>query len=216
MFARGVFSFNPARLPAFPQNRPTPIIPALARSSSKSNYSRTYTVPGEGDIPVFLSDQFTALFPQKPCAPPSFFSISCALFHFPYHTYLPPFLYLPHSFQKNRGCTPCLAKSGPERTGRAKLTRLGRRPLRGNCFYESPVTDHQSLPLPHQPPLLPLPPPFPFTAHSQFCYRAFTHPSPWLVTMDPSQGTNSYTMPTVNTRPTVHFYRCDPPGEIRS
>jgi hypothetical protein len=56
----------------------------------------------------------------------------------------------------------------------------------------------------------------PFTAHSQSCYRAFTHPSLCLVTMDPSQGTNSYTMPTVNTRPTVHFYRCDLPGEIRS
>ena len=55
-----------------------------------------------------------------------------------------------------------------------------------------------------------------FTAHSQSCYRPFTHPSPSLVTMIPSQGSNSHTMPTVNSRPTVHFYRCDPPGEIRS
>jgi len=58
--------------------------------------------------------------------------------------------------------------------------------------------------------------PPPFTAHSQSCYRPFTHPSPSLVTINPSQGTNSYTMPIVNTRPTVHFYRCDPPREIRS
>ena len=55
-----------------------------------------------------------------------------------------------------------------------------------------------------------------FTCHSQFCYRGFTHPSPCLVTMLPSQGTNTYTMPTVNTRRTVHFYQCDPPSEIPS
>jgi hypothetical protein len=57
---------------------------------------------------------------------------------------------------------------------------------------------------------------FPFTSHSQSCYPTFTHPSRSLVTMIPSQGTNSYTMPIALSRPTVHFYRCDLPGEIRS
>jgi hypothetical protein len=73
-----------------------------------------------------------------------------------------------------------------------------------------------SVPLPPQPPLLPLPPSPPFTSHSQSCYRPFTHPSPCLVTINPCQGTNSYTMPIAIRMPTVHFYRCDPPGEIRS
>jgi hypothetical protein len=56
----------------------------------------------------------------------------------------------------------------------------------------------------------------PFTSHSQSCYRPFTHPSPSLVTIIPSQGTNSYTMPIAIRVPTVHFYRCDPPREIPS
>jgi hypothetical protein len=57
---------------------------------------------------------------------------------------------------------------------------------------------------------------FPFTSHSQSCYRPFTHPSPCLVTINPCQGNNSYTMPIAIRMPTVHFYQCDPPGEIRS
>jgi hypothetical protein len=56
----------------------------------------------------------------------------------------------------------------------------------------------------------------PFTAHSQSCYRAFTHPSPCLVTIKSSQGTNPYTMPIALIRPTVHCYRCPPPGETTS
>jgi len=67
-----------------------------------------------------------------------------------------------------------------------------------------------SVPLPH---LLPFPP---FTAHSQSCHRPFTHPSPSLVRMNPSQGSNSYTMPIAIPMPTVHFYRCDPLREMPS
>src|SRR5260370_16691411 len=48
MFARGVFSFQPARLPAFPENLPSQIIPTLARLSRKFSHSRTYRVPGGG------------------------------------------------------------------------------------------------------------------------------------------------------------------------
>ena len=70
-----------------------------------------------------------------------------------------------------------------------------------------------SVPLPPQPPLLPFPP---FIAHSQSCHPTFTHPSPSLVTMFPSQGSYSHTMPITIRTPTVHFYQCDPPREIRS
>ena len=59
-------------------------------------------------------------------------------------------------------------------------------------------------------------PPVSFTARSQSCHRPFTHPSPSLVTINPSQGSNSYTMPILKMRPTVHFYQCDPLREIRS
>jgi len=36
----------------------------------------------------------------------SFVSITCALFHFLYHTYPLSFQHLPHSFTKNRGVLP--------------------------------------------------------------------------------------------------------------
>src|SRR5713101_8263261 len=45
MFARGVFSFHPARCFASPENSPSPIIPTLARLSRKFNHSRTYGIP---------------------------------------------------------------------------------------------------------------------------------------------------------------------------
>ena len=48
MFARGVFSFQPARLPAYPENSASSIIPTLARRSRNSNHSRTYGIPGGG------------------------------------------------------------------------------------------------------------------------------------------------------------------------
>src|ERR1700719_988316 len=63
MFSRGAFSFHSARLPASPENSLTPIIPARlsraplerdARPSRKSNYSRTYEIPGGGGCTGFL------------------------------------------------------------------------------------------------------------------------------------------------------------------
>jgi hypothetical protein len=182
MLARGVFSFHPPSTSTSCQNSLSPIIPAHARFSRKSNHSRTYGPPGGGDIPIFWSDQFFGTFSQKSPTVPAFISATCALFHFPYHTYPLFFQHLPHSCPKNRGCNP------PCPTNRNPVLRV-------------PVSPG------HSPP---------FTSHSQTCYRAFTHPSPSLVTIRRSQGSDTNTMPTVNTRPTVHFYRCDPPREILS
>jgi hypothetical protein len=81
--------------------------------------------------------------------------------------------------------------------------------------YQS-LRPNTSDPLPPQPASHPLPAFSPFTAHSQSCYRPFTHPSPSLVTIKPSQGINSYTMPIAPIRPTVHCYRCELPREIPS
>jgi hypothetical protein len=131
-----------------------------------------------------------SLFSPHPHSLPSCFSSICALFHFPYPAYLPPFQYLLHSCPKNRGYTPLWSNQFP--------------------------LERPSVPLLPLLPLLPLPPLSPFTAHSQSCYPTFTHPSPALVTMFPSQGSSSHTMPiTIRTR-TVHFYRCDPLREIPS
>src|SRR5260221_12591040 len=54
MFARGVLSFHPASTPASCENSPSPIIPALARISPKSNYSRTYGIRPGGGCTGFL------------------------------------------------------------------------------------------------------------------------------------------------------------------
>jgi len=54
MFARGVFSFHSAPVPASLENFLTPIIPTLARPSRKSNHSRTYGIPGGGGCTGFL------------------------------------------------------------------------------------------------------------------------------------------------------------------
>src|SRR3984957_13300745 len=63
MFVRALLSFYPARLPAFPGNLPSLIIPARlsrvpferdARPSRKSNYSRTSAIPGGGGYTGFL------------------------------------------------------------------------------------------------------------------------------------------------------------------
>jgi hypothetical protein len=48
MFARGLVSSHPARFLASRENPLSPIIPALARLSRKSNYSRTYGIPRGG------------------------------------------------------------------------------------------------------------------------------------------------------------------------
>src|SRR5579859_6348864 len=54
MFARGLVSFQPPRLPAYPENSASPIIPTLARRSRNSNHSRTYGIPGGGGCTGFL------------------------------------------------------------------------------------------------------------------------------------------------------------------
>lgn len=190
MFARGVFSFYPPRLHAstcFPSK--SFVSPIYKITGRNSFVSPTYAKIGGIPPQKCRRADIFSLFPLNPQSRSSCFSIIYALFHFPYHTYPPHLQEYAHSYAKTGGTPP------------------------GHINSPRPST---SALLPPPPPLLPLPPSFPFTAHSQICYRAFTHPSLALVTMEPSQGTNSYTMPTVNTRPTVHFYRCDPPGEIRS
>ena len=113
MFARGVFSFQPARLPAYPENSASPIIPTLARRSRNSNHSRTYGMPGVGDVPVSLSDQFAALlsllFPlpmQKQRGMPPVENVGA-----------PTFLIFPHIFRT------FLALSAVRRVARHSLAR---------------------------------------------------------------------------------------------
>src|SRR5580704_852264 len=67
MFARGGFSFHPARFSAYPANLPNPIIPTLARPPANSNYSRTYEIPRGGRCTGFLVRPI-------PCASKSFVS----------------------------------------------------------------------------------------------------------------------------------------------
>ena len=54
MFARGAWSFQPARLPASPKNISSSIILTLARPSRKSNHSCTSAIPGDGGYTGFL------------------------------------------------------------------------------------------------------------------------------------------------------------------
>jgi len=56
----------------------------------------------------------------------------------------------------------------------------------------------------------------PFTAHSQSCYRTFTHPCLSLVTMEAGPGSHTNTMSIAISPRTVHFYQCALPSEIPS
>ena len=151
-FARGFLSSRRATLSASLKN------------SANSNYSRTYVPPpGRGvyrspgqTIPTTLlfplltqkqggvpfakcrrADIFS-LFSPNLHPRPSCSSISCALFHFPYPAYLPPFQYLPHSSPENRGYTS---------SGHAN-----------HISHHPPTLLTRLFPLPHLLPLPPLPP----------------------------------------------------------
>ncbi len=100
MFARGVFSFHPAPLPACPEKSLTPIIPARlsrapverdTRRARKSNHSRTYGIAGGGG--------WTGLFvrPIRRASNP-FISPTCQI---SVRNSLVSFTYA-----KTRGCTP--------------------------------------------------------------------------------------------------------------
>ena len=179
-----------------------------------------------------------SLFSPNPHSLSSCFSITSTLFHFPYPAYLPPFQYLPHSCPKNRGYTPLWSNqshgfpvwsdhSFSSSAGDCQLSTVGflLTPFPASLTqkqggtplgHTNSLRPNTSVPLPHQPPLPHLLPFPPFTSHSQSCYPTFTYPSPSLVTMLLSQGSNSYTMPITIRMPTVHFYRCDLPREIPS
>ena len=175
MSARALLRFDPARLhvPIRPCSKSfiSPTYRRLARNFFVSpTYAKTGGVPptekcrlvpskaeGRADI-FFLSS-------PNPRSRPSCFSNICALFHFPYPTYLSFFPYLPHSFSKNRGCTP--------------------------SFLSVHIPFTILLPRLHP-------------SFAPACHNGG------------QSGDHTTTMPTVNTRPTVHFYRCDPLREIRS
>jgi hypothetical protein len=215
MFARGLFSFQPARLPTYPENLPSPILPTHACPSRKSNYSRTYRTPrGGGYTGSLVGPIRRALSTETPLS---------ALFNFRHLRTLSfsvahPISWLPSAFrtlsQKTGGVYPL---SGHTRCSQADRTCNTRPPRKAaatrELFHESTVTDHQILPL---LPIPPQPPSSPFTAHSQSCYRTFTHLSLWLVTMLPGPGSHTYTMSTAISPRTVHFYQCDPLREILS
>jgi len=97
--------------------------PACSHASSRPLLSRLFPLHTTAPlaIPLFpLLTQKQGVAPPKKCRradicslfspiPPSwisFLSITCALFHFPYHTYPLSFQHLPHSFPKNGGYSP--------------------------------------------------------------------------------------------------------------
>ena len=179
------------------------------------------------------------LFSPNPRSRPSCFSITCALFHFPYHTYPLSFQYLPHSCPKNRGVHPLWfyqSRGFPMRsehsasqpavdsqlsTGGSRLTpfpaTLTQKQVGTPPGHTTSAWPHCLQAPPHWPPVaVHWPPPSPFTAHSQFCYPTFTHLSPSLVTMNPGPGSHTYTMSTAISPRTVHFYQCEPLREMPS
>jgi hypothetical protein len=110
MFARGVLSFHPARSPVSGEFFLSPTIPALAPSSCKSSYSRTYRIPSGGGIyrfpcqthstRSFLRTQLSALFPFN-----HLLTLSFSVAH------LSPVSPVSSAlFPQNRGCTPPLVQ----------------------------------------------------------------------------------------------------------
>jgi hypothetical protein len=165
MFARGLLPFHPARSPASGEFFLSPTIPALALSYCKSNYSHTYRLPRGGGI---------YRFPCQTNSPRSFTEARLSVLLTFRHlrtlsfsvAYLSPLPSMPFALfpQKRGGTTPIWSYQS----------------------NHSPPRHARPFPLPLPlPPFLPFPP---FTAHSQSCYRPFTHLSPSLVTIIPSQG----------------------------
>jgi hypothetical protein len=225
MFARGLLFIHPASIPACSENSSKSNYSRTYESFSlNSNHSRTYVIPRGGDCLSSTSHhpQITTYRPAKffPCV--SYARTGGTL---PGHTTLLD----DHARLRPFGRLRASGGRYTDKEGWLESQRLHERragwalrwdsgqaspsPTKGKAGKTStcrrpPVGCHRS----HSRYWLPAS----FTCHSQTCYRTFTHPAPSLVTMLPSQGSNSYTMPTVNTRPTVHFYQCDPLREIRS
>jgi hypothetical protein len=153
-FSRGLVSFYPACCLASREFSLNSIIPTHARPSRKSNYSRTSAITRGRGIYRFLCQ--TNL--------PRSFHRNTALSPLSFHTLAHSFVFrsnlspvspaLSALFPKKQG-VPCLViPIAPERIGRTKLARLGRRPLQRNCSTShqlalseaewSPITSHSS------------------------------------------------------------------------
>jgi hypothetical protein len=202
MFARARLPFQQAPVLASPENSLSPMIPTLAHPSL--NPFPCYIFPATGGrVPPVQPNSSPSCTLYLPLvylgrSRRATFSIS---FISPAYEHQPRMSLVSPTYAKTGGVYPT------QKCRRADILDFS--PDISHFFTFSSHTWHRRPVAGHWPLSS-------FIPHSQSCYRAFTHRSPCLVTMDPSQGTNSYTMPTVNTRPTVHFYRCDPPGEIRS
>jgi len=143
-FARGLLYFHPA----------CPERSRWAQCLASRGFSLNSIIPthprcqGEGGYTGFFVRPIRRAPLHEPRSLPAFLSYACALFRFPYRTYLLSLQRFPHSFQKNRGYSCLVIPIAPERIGRAKLARLGRRPLQGSCStsHQTPITSH-SLPV---------------------------------------------------------------------
>jgi hypothetical protein len=192
MFARGVFSIYPPRLLASSCFPSKPFVSPTYKITVRNSFvSPTYAKTG-GCTPPKMSARRHLL---------SLFSQSSLSGLFP--------------FNPLRTLSFSVAHLSPVSTVLSALfhQKPGVYPLWSDQSHFSTVPSDHSSSLSAVDCQLPSPP---FTSHSQSCYRPFTHPSPCLVTMFPSQGSDSHTMPITIRTPTVHFYQCDPPREIRS
>jgi len=112
MIARGHFSFYLPRLhPSSSVPSKSFGSPTCKISSRNSFISHTYAKTGVYPPKNVGAPTFSLYFLPISSSRPSCFSIICALFHFPYHTYPTHFPYVTHSSTKNRGYTPALAIS---------------------------------------------------------------------------------------------------------
>ena len=192
MLARGVFSFYPPRLYASSCFPSKPFVSPTYKITVRNSFvSPTYAKTG-GCTPAKMSARRHFL---------SLFSQSRLLL-----------------FNRLRALLFSVAHLSPVSTVLSALfhQKPGVYPLWSDQSHFSTVPSVHSSSLSAVDCQLRLPSPPPFTSHSQSCYRPFTHPSPSLVTMFPSQGSYSHTMPITIRTPTVHFYRCEPPREIPS
>jgi hypothetical protein len=197
MFARAPFRFLLARFCASSRPPAKPFIPpTYERFTSNSFVSPTYAKTG-GCTPSKMSARrhFPSLFSQTP---------------------LSAFLLFNHlrtlSFSVSI-LSPTLPISSallPQKSGV--------HPLRSNQSHGSPPKSDRvsSLWAVDCWLVFPLAPPLPFTAHSQSCYRTFTHLCLALVTMFPGPGSHTNTMSIAISPRTVHFYQCDPLREMPS
>ena len=88
----GVFSFHSARLPTYPENFLSPIIPTHTRRARKSNHSRTYELPGGGGCTGSI---------VRPIRRASKPFVSATYAHFARNSLVS------HTYAKTGGYTPC-------------------------------------------------------------------------------------------------------------